>query len=156
MKDYGGQCHNRYLSLLSLLSLLSQDIYSGFYTTIDENGVKFDKNKLQGALNIEQPTTVTQMQKLLGLTTHFRDHLPAGQRDRGIPDVTDLEKPLRQLITDARLKKTNKLTWNRTAETALPKLQRAIWNCQKLCHLQVYRCNELTPTCPLLLYHPCH
>ena len=100
--------------------------------TIDENGVKFDKNKLQGALNIEQPTTVTQMQKLLGLTTHFRDHLPAGQRDRGIPDVTDLEKPLRQLITDARLKKTNKLTWNRTAETALPKLQRAIWNCQKL------------------------
>ena len=72
------------------------------------------------------------MQQFLGLTTHFRDHIPAGQRQSGISDITDMERPLRQLVAEAKIKKTNKIVWTDEATQAYNMLQQAVLNCPKL------------------------
>ena len=99
---------------------------------VDHNGVSFDRKKLQGVVDFPQPQTVHQMQQFLGLTTHFRDHIPAGQTRDGIADITEMERPLRDLVSTAKANRTNKLVWTDTANMSYPRLQQAVWNCPKL------------------------
>ena len=100
--------------------------------TVDSTGVTFSRKKLEGIIKCEQPQTIHQMQQFLGLTTHFRDHIPTGQRQSGIFDITDMERPLRQLVAAATLKKTNKIVWTEEATQAYNMLQQAVLNCPKL------------------------
>ena len=99
---------------------------------VDHSGVSFDRKKLQGILDFPKPQTVHQMQQFLGLTTHFRDHIPAGQTRAGISDITSMERPLRELISTAKANRTNKLVWTDSANESYPILQQAVWNCPKL------------------------
>ena len=101
--------------------------------TVGRDGVTFDKSKLQGVVKFQKPQTVNQMEQFLGLTTHFRDHVPAGQRSKGIQDITTLERPLRQMMLSAKKSKTTKLVWTDEAETCnLSSQSNTLWSCDTL------------------------
>jgi hypothetical protein len=91
--------------------------------TVNAEGVSFSRKKLQAVLDFPTPKTTTQLQSFLGLTTYFRDH---------VKDMTNLERPLRDMLKAKQNAKHAALSWNADTTKAFKTLQEAVWNCATL------------------------
>jgi hypothetical protein len=66
------------------------------------------------------------MLQLIGLANYFRDH---------VPNMTEMVKPLRDMIPLGKYQRTGKLIWTTEGSTAFKSCQQAISNCQEPLHL---------------------
>ena len=56
---------------------------------VDETGLTFSKEKLEGVLKVRKPDTLKQLRSSIGLASYFRDH---------VRDFVSLAHPLQQLL----------------------------------------------------------
>ena len=62
----------------------------------------FTPEKRLKVLDFPQPTTQNEMPKFISLANYFRDH---------VPNMTDMVKPLRDMIPLDKYQRTGKLIW---------------------------------------------
>ena len=67
------------------------------------------------------------MLKYISLANYFRDH---------VPSMTEMVKPLQEMIPRDKYQKTGKLVWTTESSTAFQLCQQAISNCQELYFLE--------------------
>ena len=67
------------------------------------------------------------MLQFIGLANYFRDH---------VPNMTDMVKPLRDMIPLGKYQRTGKLIWTTESSAAFKLCQQAISNCQELYFLE--------------------
>lgn len=94
--------------------------YVGHVVTAD--GISFSEEKREKVLDFPLPRTQKELQAFLGLINYFREH---------VPNMTELEKPLRELM-DTSAKKNFTLTWNQRAEEQYYAAQDIVSRCPKL------------------------
>ena len=98
---------------------LSQITYVGH--TIDKEGIHFDRDKLDGILDIKLPLTQKHMKSFLGVANWYRDH---------VEQHSLLAQPLQQLITPYH--KSKKISWTEELKENFERLKRAVNQCPKL------------------------
>ena len=85
----------------------------------------FTPEKRLKVLDFPQPTTQKEMLHFIGLANYFRDH---------VPNMTEMVKPLRDMIPLGKYQRTGKLIWTTESSAALPtesfanKLSRTVRN----------------------------
>jgi hypothetical protein len=78
-------------------------------------------------LDFPQPTTQKEMLQFIRLANYFRDH---------VPNMTEMVKPLRDMIPLGKYQRTGKLIWTTEGSAAFKLCQQAISNCQELYFLE--------------------
>ena len=81
----------------------------------------------QKVLNFPQPSNQKDMLQFIGLANYFRDH---------VSSMTEMVKPLREMIPQGKYQKTSKLVWTTESSAAFQHCQQAISNCQELYFLE--------------------
>jgi len=66
---------------------------------------RLHNGKRMKVLDFPQPTTQKKMIQFIGLANYFRDH---------VPNMTEMVKPLRDMITLSKSQRTGKLIWTTT------------------------------------------
>lgn len=89
--------------------------------TIDETGLHFSDEKLEGVANFPIPTTHKQLKSFLGLISYFRDH---------IENHSTLVHDLQQMITSYC--KNKKLVWTEQNTQLFFQIRDKVANCPKL------------------------
>ena len=87
----------------------------------------FTPEKRLKVLDFPQPTTQKEMLQFIGLANYFRDH---------VPNMTEMVKPLRDMIPLGKYQRTGKLIWTTESSAAFKLCQQAISNCQELYFLE--------------------
>ncbi len=67
------------------------------------------------------------MSQFIGLANYFRDH---------VPNMTEMVKPLRDMIPLGKYQRTGKLIWTTENSATFKLCQQAISNCQELYFLE--------------------
>ena len=94
---------------------------------VSGTGTSFTPEKRLKVLDFLQPTTQKEMFQFIGLANYFRDH---------VPNMTDMVKPLRDMIPLGNYQRTGKLIWTTESSAAFKLCQQAISNCQELYFLE--------------------
>ena len=87
----------------------------------------FTPEKRLKILDFPQPSTQKEMLQFIGLATDFRDN---------VPNMTEMVKPLRDMIPQGKYQRTGKLVWATESSAAFQLCQQAISNCQILYFLE--------------------
>ncbi len=88
---------------------------------IDENGVSFSRDRIDGVLNVPLPVTLKQLRSFIGLAKYFGTH---------VPNMSVTAGPLNALATTST--KTKPIVWNNEALLAFEQIKRDIDNCEVL------------------------
>jgi hypothetical protein len=108
------------LSTPSKPRLVSQGVeYVGHL--VSATGTSFTPEKPLKVLDFPQPTTQKVMLQFIGLANYFRDH---------VPNMTDMVKPLRDMIPLGKYQRTGKLICTTESSAAFKLCQQAISNYQ--------------------------
>ena len=91
-------------------------------------GTSFTPEKRLQVLEFPPPATQKALLQFIGLVNYFCDH---------IPSMTEMIKPLRELINQKKYKGSNKLDWTEEGRKAFDFCRAAVSNCQEL--LQSYK-----------------
>ena len=67
------------------------------------------------------------MLQFIDLVNYFRDH---------VSNMTEMAKPLREMIPQGKYQRTSKLVWTTERSAAFQYCQQAIFNCQELYFLE--------------------
>ncbi len=94
---------------------------------VSATGTSFTPEKRLKVLNFPQPSTQKEMLQFLGLVNYFRDHAP---------NMTEMAKPLRDMIPQGKYQRTSKLVWTTERSAAFQYCQQAISNCQEFYFLE--------------------
>jgi hypothetical protein len=94
---------------------------------VSATGTSFTPEKRLKVLDFPQPTTQKVMLQFIGLANYFRDH---------VPNMTDMVKPLRDMIPLGKYQRTGKLIWTTESSAAFKLCQQAISNCQEFYFLE--------------------
>jgi hypothetical protein len=94
---------------------------------VSATGTSFTPEKRLKVLDFPQPTTQKEMLQFIGLANYFRDH---------VPNMTEMVKPLRDMIPLGKYQRTGKLIWTTESSAAFKLCQQAISNCQELYFLE--------------------
>jgi hypothetical protein len=86
---------------------LTETTFLGHLITGD--GIKPDPSKVQAIINIQQPTSVTQVKSFIGICSYYR---------RFIPKFSEIAQPLFNLT-----KQTTKFLWDSSCQTAFETLK---------------------------------
>jgi hypothetical protein len=95
---------------------------------VDETGLTFSREKLEGVLKVRKPETLKQLRSFIGLAPYFRDH---------VRDFVTFAHPLQQLLNRGfhtlGVKKGNlEILWTSVEELAFHVLKEAINDFLKL------------------------
>jgi len=91
---------------------------------VSKDGITFTRERLDGVLQIPQPTHERGLKKFIGIVNYFHDHI----RDHSV-----IVKPLQQLIHNYT--PTRKIVWNNEAIQAFEKIKVKINECPTLSFL---------------------
>jgi hypothetical protein len=94
---------------------------------VSATGTSFTPEKRLKVLDFPQPTTQKEMLQFTRLANYFRDH---------VPNMTEMVKPLRDMILLGKYQRTGKLIWTTESSAAFKLCQQAISNCQELYFLE--------------------
>ena len=76
---------------------------------VSATGTSFTLEKRLKVLDFPQPTTQKVMLQFIGLANYFRDH---------VPSMTDMVKPLRDMLPLGKYQRTGKLIWTTESSAA--------------------------------------
>jgi len=110
--------------------------FVGHHITAD--GITFSPQRIQGVLDIIQPTYEKELKKFLGVINYFRDH---------IPNHSTIVHPLMQLVNSYT--PTRKITWNPQALKAFEQinLSDTLLFRRHSVHISSHRCIRLRYWC---------
>ena len=94
---------------------------------VSATGTSFTPEKRLKVLTFPQPSTQKKMLQFLDLVNYFRDYAP---------NMTEMAKPLRDMIPEGKYQRTGKLVWMTERSAAFQYCQQAISNCQELYFLE--------------------
>jgi hypothetical protein len=94
---------------------------------VSATSTSFTPEKRLKVLDFPQPTTQKEMSQFIGLANYFRDH---------VPNMTEMVKPLRDMIPLGKYQRTGKLIWTTENSATFKLCQQAISNCQELYFLE--------------------
>lgn len=93
--------------------------------TINEEGIHFSREKLDGILNFVKPSTQKGLKSFAGLANYFRDHV----RNHSVIMV-----PLNNMLK--AYERNKRLEWTTEAEEAFEEIKRSINECPRLFFLE--------------------
>jgi len=96
---------------------------------VSATGTSFTPEKRLKVLNFPLPQTQKALLQFIGLTNYFRNHCPDMY-------MTEMVKPLREMIPLKAYKSTGRLEWTNQAKAAFEYCQLAVSNCQELYFLE--------------------
>ncbi|KAK9688331.1 RNase H-like domain found in reverse transcriptase [Popillia japonica] len=102
----------------------------------NKNGVKPDNEHVKAILELKNPTSKVELQRMLGLINYLREF---------IPNLASLTEPLREL-----LKKDNLFVWNSKHTEALKRLKLIISDLPTLRHFDPNK--DITIQCDALIF----
>ena len=105
----------------------SSFVMSDEYSSAIATGTSFTPEKRLKVLDFLQPTTQKEMVQFISLANNFRDN---------VPNMTEMVKPLRDMIPLGKYQRTGKLIWTTESSAAFKLCQQAISNCQELYFLE--------------------
>jgi hypothetical protein len=91
--------------------------------TINQNGIHFSREKLDGVVTIPLPKTTKQLKSFLGLANYFREH---------VRDHSNIVHPLNNLLIGYTKMKPRPIVWSEEAENVFVKIRSAIHECSAL------------------------
>jgi hypothetical protein len=94
---------------------------------VSATGTSFTPEKRLKVLNFPLPQTQKALLQFIGLTNYFRNHCP---------DMTEMVKPLREMIPLKAYKGSGRLVWTDQTKEAFEYCQLAVSNCQELYFLE--------------------
>ena len=94
---------------------------------ISSEGTSFTPTKRKEVLDFPLPKNEKALLHFIGLVSYFRDH---------VPEMTEIVKPLRDLVDIRKYKRTKKLQWTDETEAAFQFCRAAVSNCQELHFLE--------------------
>ena len=94
---------------------------------ISSKGTSFTPTKRKEVLDFPLPANEKALLHFIGLVSYFRDH---------VPEMTEIVKPLRELVDIRKYKRTKKLQWTAETEAAFQFCRAAVSNCQELFFLE--------------------
>ena len=94
---------------------------------ISSEGTSFTPEKRLQVLEFPPPATQKALLQFIGLVNYFRDH---------VPQMTEMCKPLRELVEQKKYKASNKLDWTDEGREAFNFCRAAVSNCQELYFLE--------------------
>ena len=94
---------------------------------ISSEGISFTPEKRLQVLEFPLPATQKALLQFIGLVNYFRDH---------VPQMTEMCKPLRELVEQKKYKGSNKLDWTDEGRAAFNFCRAAVSNCQELYFLE--------------------
>ena len=90
---------------------------------VSSTETSFTPVKRLKVLNFPRPQTQKGLLQFIGLTNYFRDHCP---------HMTEMCKPLREMIPQRKYKSGGSLLWTPECIAAFEYCQQAVSNCQEL------------------------
>ena len=94
---------------------------------VSATGTSFTLEKRLKVLDFPQSTTQKEMLQFISLANYFRDR---------VPNMTEMVKPLRDMISLGKYQRTGKLIWTTESSAVFKLCQQAISKCQELYFLE--------------------
>lgn len=92
---------------------------------VNSEGIKPMAEKVEAIMKFQQPRTVQELRRFLGMVNFYR---------RFIPEAAKIQRPLNSLLTGPKLKKKAPINWTSVTEQAFSDLKNALATATMLSH----------------------